>query len=70
MEDSNADRAPERLRDLMMDDQAPHGANQAIKEAVKWEIEVVERKTEERFREIENLIKKVGAKMDKTASQL
>lgn len=54
----------------MMDDQAPHGANQAIKEAVKWEIEVVERKTEERFREIENLIKKVGAKMDKTASQL
>ena len=70
MEESNADRAPERLRDL--DDQAPHGANhhQTIKEAIKWELEIVERKTEDRFREIEHLIKKVGAKMDITASQL
>jgi hypothetical protein len=55
MDDSNADdRRPERLRDLL-DDQAPLGANhqQIIKESIKWEIEIVERKAEERFKEIE-----------------
>ena len=49
-----------------MDDQAPLGANhQQIKEAVKWEIEIHERKNEERFKEIEGLIKKIGVKIDK-----
>lgn len=64
MEESE-DKRPERLRDIL-DDQAPLGANhQQIKEAVKWEIEVHERKTEERFKEIEALIKKIGVKIDK-----
>ncbi len=35
-----------------------------IKEALKWELEIVERKTEDRFREMEQLIKKVGIKID------
>lgn len=63
------DRRPERIRDII-DDQAHFGSHQQIKEAVKWEIEVVERKTEERFREIENLIKKVGIKVDQNSQQI
>lgn len=64
MEDAD-DRRPERLRDIL-DNQAPLGANQQqIKEAVKWEIEIHERKNEERFKEIEALIKKIGVKIDK-----
>jgi hypothetical protein len=39
-----------------------------VKEAVKWELEVVERKTEERFREIETLIKKLGIKVDQNSA--
>jgi hypothetical protein len=63
--DESEDKRPERLRDIM-DDQAPLGANhQQIKEAVKWEIEIHERKNEERFKEIEGLIKKIGVKIDK-----
>ncbi len=60
------EKRPERLRDLL-EDQAPLGANnqQHIKEAVKWEIEIFERKNEERFKEIEALIKKIGVKIDK-----
>lgn len=54
-----------------MEDQAPLGANhQQIKEAVKWEIEIHERKNEERFKEIETLIKKVGIKIDKQTASI
>ncbi len=37
------------------DHQAPLGANQQqmIKDAMRWEVEIIERKNEERFREIE-----------------
>jgi hypothetical protein len=52
-------RPPERLRDLMTDGGLEPATINAtfsqhqIKEAVKWELEVVERKTEDRFRELE-----------------
>ena len=69
MEDAD-DRRPERLRDIL-DNQAPLGANQQqIKEAVKWEIEIHERKNEERFKEIEALIKKIGVKIDKQTASI
>ena len=65
MTDDSEEKRPERLRDIL-DDQAPLGANHLqIKEAVKWEIEIYERKNEERFKEIEALIKKIGSKIDK-----
>ena len=65
LNDDTEDKRPERLRDIL-EDQAPHGANHhQIKEAVKWELEIYERKTEERFKEIEALIKKIGVKIDK-----
>ena len=52
-EETEGDRRPERLRDIL-EDQAPLGANHLqIKEAVKWELEIQERKNEERFKEIE-----------------
>lgn len=41
-----------------------------MKDAIKWEIEIVERKTEERFREIETLIKKIGIKVDQNSAQI
>ena len=69
------DRKPERLRDLLLDEgQAPMGASHQqqaiIKEAVKWELEIMERKTEDRFREMEQLIKKVGVKIDKSSASI
>lgn len=73
--DGDKQRPPERLRDLMT--AADGGLEPAtinatfnqhqIKEAVKWELEVVERKTEDRFRELEQLIKKIGVKIDKNS---
>jgi hypothetical protein len=41
-----------------------------LREAIKWEVETLERKNEERFREIENLIKRVGVKVDQKASAI
>jgi hypothetical protein len=41
-----------------------------VKDAIKWEIEIIERKTEERFKEIEHLIKKVGVKVDLNSAQI
>jgi uncharacterized coiled-coil protein SlyX len=41
------------------------GVRQMVREAMKWEVEIVEKKTEERFKEIEALIRKVGVRMDK-----
>ena len=72
IDDSNVmdDRRPERLRDVL-DDQAPLGANQQIiKEAIKWELEIIERKSEDRFREIEGLIKRLGVKVDQNSASL
>jgi hypothetical protein len=37
---------------------------------VKWEIEIHERKNEERFKEIEALIKKIGVKIDKQTASI
>ena len=70
-ESNNDDRRPERLRDVM-EDQAPIGASQQqqIKEAIKWELEIVERKSEERFKEMEGLIKKIGVKIDQNSSSI
>ena len=75
MDGGDKQRPPERLRDLMA--AAETGLDPAtinatftqhqIKEAVKWELEVVERKTEDRFRELEQLIKKIGVKIDKNS---
>lgn len=74
LDESDQKRPPERLRDLL-DDQAPLGAatlaqQQLIKEAVKWEAEIIERKTEERFKEFELLLKKIGSKVDQNATSI
>lgn len=37
---------------------------------MKWELEVVERKSEDRFRELEQLIKKIGVKIDKNSQSI
>ena len=67
------EKKPERLRDLL-EDQAPigtgHHQQALIKEAVRWELEILERKTEDRFREIEQLIKKIGVKIDKNSASI
>ena len=65
--DENDDKRPERL--LV---EASLGASQQhqVKEVVKWEIEIVERKTEERFKEIETLIKKIGIKIDHNSASI
>lgn len=41
-----------------------------MRDAVKWEIEISERKSEERFREIEQLIKRLGVKLDQSQTVL
>ena len=68
MDESHADARPEKL---LLDDAGPLGAaNQSIvREAVKWEVEISDRKNEERFREIEQLIKRLGIKVDQSQSQ-
>lgn len=42
----------------------------AVKEAIRWDLEVVEKKSEDRFREIEALIKKLGVRMDNATASL